>query len=167
MSISVLSRFCSVQRYNADKQRAELCEGRIFYPFHPRCGESVRIVERLYCWNLEIFVVRQPDGTSARLPAWMFEEAAACFALGVAHDFPLEVLRGLRKEIDVLLGCLQSDSRTQEPADANRRQARSARPVRRHRTTVNKPATGRGDRSASASSSDVRTDRERDEGTGG
>jgi hypothetical protein len=97
----------------------------------------------------------------------MFEEAAAYFALAIAPDLPLEALRGLRKEIDVLLGCLQTDSGTQEPADANRRQARSAKPVRRHRATVNEPATGRGNRSASASSSDVRTDRERDEGTGG
>ena len=117
--------------------------------------------------NLEIFVVRQPDGTGARLPAWMFEEASACFALGTDPDFPLEVLRGLRREIDVLLRCLQSDSRTQEPADANRRQTRSARPVRRHRITANEPDAGRGNRSASAPSSDVRTDRERDEGTGG
>ncbi len=46
-------------------------------------------------------MVCQPDGTGARLPAWMFEEAAARFALGVGPDFPLEVLRGLRKEIDV------------------------------------------------------------------
>src|SRR6476620_115135 len=113
--IFALSRRCSVQRHNAGKQRGELREGRIFYPFHLRCGESVRIVERLYCRNLEIFVVRQPDGTGARLPAWMFEEASACFALGTDPDFPLEVLRGLRREIDVLLVCSPIPGRRSQP----------------------------------------------------
>jgi hypothetical protein len=95
--MSASSRPCSVKRHNAGKQRGGLREGTIFYPFHPRYGESVPIVERLYCRDLEIFVVRQRDGTGARLPAWMFEEAAACFALGVGPDFPLEVLRAARQ----------------------------------------------------------------------
>jgi hypothetical protein len=68
--ISASSRSCSVKRHNAGKQRGELPEKTIFYPFHPRCGESVPIVERLYCRDLEIFVVRQRDGTGTRLPAW-------------------------------------------------------------------------------------------------
>jgi hypothetical protein len=80
---------------------AKLAKERFSIRFTPRCGESVRIVEHLYCRNLEIVVMCQPDGTGARLPAWMFEEAR--FALGVGLEFPLEVLRGLRKEIDVLL----------------------------------------------------------------
>jgi hypothetical protein len=146
---------------------ADFAKQRFSIRFTRNAAESVSIVERLYCRDLEIFVVRQRDGTGARLPAWMFEEVSACFALGVGPDFPLEVLRSLRKEIDVLLGCLQSDSRTQEPADANRYQARSARPVRRHRATANEPDAGRGNRSASAPSSAVRIDRERDEGSGG
>ena len=40
---SASSRSCSKQRHTA---RQHLIEGRIYYPFHPRCGETVLIVRQ-------------------------------------------------------------------------------------------------------------------------
>ncbi len=64
----------------------------------------MQIMERLYCRNLEIFVIPQPDGTRARLPAWMFDEAAQRFVIAEQATFPIVAMRGLRAEIDLLLG---------------------------------------------------------------
>ena len=126
----------------------------------------MQILERLYCRNLEIFVIRQPDGTRARLPAWMFEEAAQQLVVAEQATLPIVALRGLRAEIDLLLGLLRSDSGPQEPANEASPKARRAKSVRRRAACANSDAERRS-RSAKAAASDVRTNRERDEDAGG
>src|ERR1700730_532600 len=89
-------------------------EGRIYYRFHPRCGETVLIARRLEYRGVELVVIPQPDSSLACIPAWMTHEAAAQYALGDEPRFPLDILRSLRAETDALLGFLQSESKTEE-----------------------------------------------------
>src|SRR4030088_1090182 len=97
-------RFRTRQRHN----------NRIFYPFHPRCGETVAIVRTHRFQGADVFVVQQPDGTLAHIPRWMMEETAARYSLGSQPRLPLDHLRNLRLEIDALLNFLQPDSNTEE-----------------------------------------------------
>src|SRR5215831_17274391 len=69
--ISGLSKFCSKQRHTA---RQHPIEGRIYYPFHPRCGEDVLILRQYAYRDAELVVIPQPDGSVACIPAWMTHE---------------------------------------------------------------------------------------------
>ena len=68
------SRCCSKQRHTA---RQHEVEGRIYYPFHPRCGEAVLIVRQFAYRGTELVVIPQPDDSIACIPAWMTHESAA------------------------------------------------------------------------------------------
>src|SRR6201998_2633935 len=72
--ISGSSKFCSKQRHTA---RQHPIEARIYYPFHPRCGESVLILREYAYRDAELVVIPQPDGSVACIPAWMTHESAA------------------------------------------------------------------------------------------
>src|SRR3981081_844670 len=89
-------------------------EGRIYYRFHPRCGETVLIRRQLEYRGVEVVVILQPDSSLACIPAWMTHEAAAQYALSEKPRFSVDILRSLRVEIDALLGFLQSESKTEE-----------------------------------------------------
>jgi hypothetical protein len=56
----------SKQRQTA-RQQPEV--GRIYYPFHPRCGETVLIQRRYAYRGAELAVIPQPDGSVACIPA--------------------------------------------------------------------------------------------------
>ena len=126
-SISASSRCCSKQRHTA---RQHLIEGRIYYPFHPRCGETVLIVRRYAYRGAELVVIPQPDGSVACIPAWMMHETAAHYQLCAEPQFSLDILRSLRAEIDALLGFLQSDSRMEKADNEAQDRKHSAGPVR-------------------------------------
>src|SRR5205823_5228883 len=53
----------------------------IQYPQHPRAGERVVVVRRLYHGGSVHFVIEQPDGTRALLPAWMTDPWAGQFTI--------------------------------------------------------------------------------------
>src|SRR5215470_6523856 len=55
-------------RHTANKQSTEVL---VTYRFHPRFGETVLIKRCLERGGIKYFVVHQPDGTFACLPAWM------------------------------------------------------------------------------------------------
>src|SRR4029077_18074938 len=110
--ISASSRRCSERRHTAREQQAE---ARITYRFHPRFGETVGVRRRLERGGGAFLVVHQLDGTFACLPAWMTDEAASRFEIGVEPRFPLDVLRSLRNEVDALLSLLASESKTERP----------------------------------------------------
>jgi len=95
-----------MQIHTAHKHSAD---GRIFYPFHPRCGETVLIVRQYAYRGAELVVIPQPDGSVACIPAWMTHESAAHCQPCAEPRFSLDVLRSLRVEIDGLLGFLRSD----------------------------------------------------------
>src|SRR5687767_13342795 len=101
------SKSCSKQRQTARQQPEE---ARIYYPFHPRCGETVLIQRRYAYRGTELVVIPQPDGSVACIPAWMTDETAANHRLCDAPQFSVEVLRALRCATDALLGSLHSDS---------------------------------------------------------
>src|SRR4029077_5245223 len=105
--ISGSSRFCSKQRHTA---RQHPIEGRIYYPFHPRCGEIVLMVRQYAYRGAELVVIPQPDGSVACMPAWMTNESAAHHQLRAEPRLSLDILRSLRAEIDALLSFLHSDS---------------------------------------------------------
>src|SRR5271166_6921053 len=67
-------RSCSKQTHTA---RHHPIEGRIHYPFHPRCGETVLILRRYAYRGTDLVVIPQPDGSVACIPAWMTQESAA------------------------------------------------------------------------------------------
>ena len=104
--ISASSKFCSKQRHTA---RQHPIEGRIYYPFHPRCGENVLILRQYVYRDAELVVIPQPDGSVACIPAWMTHELAAHHQLDAEPRLSLDILRSLRAEIDALLSFLQSD----------------------------------------------------------
>ena len=60
------SKCCSKQRHTA---RRHPIEGRIYYPFHPRCGEPVLIARQYAYRGAELVVIPQPDGWVACIPA--------------------------------------------------------------------------------------------------
>ena len=75
----------------------------------------MRVRRRLQRGGAAFLVVHQLDGTFACLPAWMTDEAASRFEIGVEPRFPLDVLCSLRNEVDALLGFLASESKTERP----------------------------------------------------
>src|SRR5260370_18218168 len=101
------SRRFSKQRHTA---RQHPIEGRIYYPFHPRCGETVLILKQYAHRGTDLVVIPQPDGSFASIPAWMTHESAAQHKVGVQPLLSLDFLRPLPPEVDALLGFLQSDS---------------------------------------------------------
>src|SRR5215471_19002753 len=105
-------------------------EGRIYYPFHPRCGESVLILRQYAYRGAELVVIPQPDGSVACLPAWMTHESAARHQLGAEPRLSLDILRSLRAEIDALLSFLQSDPGMEHANNEAQERKRSAGPVR-------------------------------------
>ena len=52
-------RYLTKQRHTA---RQHEIEGRINYPFHPRCGETVLITRQFAFRDVEVVVIRHPDG---------------------------------------------------------------------------------------------------------
>src|SRR5215470_17092202 len=121
------SRFYSKQRHTA---RQRLIEGRIHYPFHPRCGESVLILRQYAYRDAELVVIPQPDGSVACIPAWMTHESAARHQLGAEPRLSLDILRSLRVQIDALLSFLQSDSGMENANNEAQERKNSAGPVR-------------------------------------
>ena len=65
-----------------------LVEGRIYYRFHPRCGETVLIKRQLEYRGVELVVILQPDSSLACIPAWMTHEAAAQYTLSESPVSP-------------------------------------------------------------------------------
>src|SRR6266480_2130053 len=115
------------RRHTAHEQQAE---ARITYRFHPRFGEIVRVRRRLERGGAAFLIVHQLDGTFACLPAWMTDEAASRFEIGVEPRFPLDVLCSLRSEVDALLGFLASESKTERPENDAPTREFPATPVR-------------------------------------
>src|SRR6266446_1453986 len=136
--ISVSSKRYLERRHTAHEQQAE---ARITYRFHPRFGETVGVRRRLERGGAAFLVVHQLGGTFACLPAWMTEEAASRFEIGVEPRFPLDVLRSLRNEVDALLGFLASESKTERPENDAANRESPAKPVR-GRATVRRTACG-------------------------
>src|SRR6201997_4833190 len=128
--ISASSRCCSKQRHTA---RQHPIEGQIYYPFHPRRGETVLIARQYAYRGAELVVIPQPDGSVACIPAWMTHESAAHHQLRAEPRLSLDILRSLRAEINALLGFLQSDSGMENNEPQERKH--SAGPVRAGRAS--------------------------------
>src|SRR6266568_7643830 len=110
-------------------------EGRIFYPFHPRCGETVLIARQYAYRGAELVVIPQPDGSVACIPAWMTHESAAHHQLRAEPRLSLDILRSLRAEIDALLGFFHSDSGMENANNEAQERKHSAGPVRAGRAS--------------------------------
>src|SRR6516165_3238840 len=152
----VLCSCCSKQRQTAHEHPIE---GRIYYSFHPRCGETVLIVRRFAYRGVELVVIPQPDGSSACIPAWMMHEAAAHCRPCAEPQFSLDILRSLHAEIDALLGFLQSDSRMEKDGDDASIRESPAQPVRRGRAS-HRAGACREDRAGDAGQSAAARDRD-------
>src|SRR6516162_3793112 len=130
--ISASSRCCSKQRHTAHQHPIE---GRIYYRFHPRCGESVLIARQYAYRGAQLVVIPQPDGSVACIPAWMTHESAAHHQLRTEPRLSLDILRSLRAEIDALLGFLHSDSGMENANNEAQGRKHSAGPVRAGRAS--------------------------------
>src|SRR5258708_36204131 len=140
MSISASFRLSSKQIHTAHQHAIE---GRICYPFHPRCGESVLFARQYTYRGSELVVILQPDGSVACIPAWMTHESAARHQLRAEPRFSLDVLRSLRSEADALLHFLQSASSMGKAANEAHERQHSAGPVRPGRVAcLRDPLTG-------------------------
>src|SRR6516165_188107 len=125
--ISGSSKFCSKQRHTAHEHPVE---ARIYYPFHPRCGESVLILRQYAYRDAELVVIPQPDGSVAGIPAWMTHESAQHHQLRAEPRLSLDILRSLRAEVDALLSFLQSDLGTENASNGAQEPKHAAGPVR-------------------------------------
>src|SRR5271157_2945965 len=131
-STSASSKYCSKQRHTT---RQHAIEGRIYYSFHPRCGETVLILRQYAYRSAVLVVIPQPDGSVACIPAWMTQESAARHEVCVEPCLSLDVLRALRAEVDALLGFLASDSGMEGAKHEEEDRESTARPVRRGRAS--------------------------------
>ena len=126
----MLFRFCSERRHTAHEH---LVEGRIYYRFHPRCGETVLIKRQLHYRGVGLVVILQPDSSLACIPAWMTHEAASQYTLSDKPHFSVDILRSLRAEIDALLGFLQPESEAEGADNVVPTQRSPTKPVRGER----------------------------------
>src|SRR6185437_4989316 len=108
------SRYLSRRRHTAQEQPFDVL---IQYPQHPRAGERVAVVRRLHHGGSVHFVIEQPDGTRALLPAWMTEPWAAQLAIIEMPRMTLEALYTLRSAIDGALLSLPSSTLMGEECD--------------------------------------------------
>src|ERR1700755_2120181 len=122
------SCWCHSKQRHTARQRP--IEGRIYYPFHPRCGEPVLIARQYAYRGTELVVIPQPDGSVACIPAWMTHESAAHHQLRAEPRLSLDLLRSVRSEISALLGFLQSDPGMEKARNEAQRRKHSAGPVR-------------------------------------
>src|SRR5437763_7504032 len=152
--ISGSSRSCSEQRHTAHQHPIE---GRIYYPFHPRCGETVLIAKQYAYRGAELVVIPQPDGSIACIPSWMTHESAAHHQLRAEPRLSLEVLRSLRSEIDALLSFLQSDSRMEKASNEAQARKPTGGSVRERRAA--RSATSAEDSTSNAGRSPADRDR--------
>jgi hypothetical protein len=138
-------------RHTANEQPTEV---RITYRFHPRFGETVFIRRCLERGGIEYFVVHQPDGSFACLPAWMMQPSASRFEICDKPNFSLDILRSLRAQVDDLLGFLLSESKTERTDNDAPKQKSPAKPVRRgeaaHRAAAGSEGRARHCRRSSA-----------------
>jgi hypothetical protein len=74
--ISESSRRCSKQRHTAHEHPIE---GRIYYPFHPWCGETVLIIKQYAYRGTNLVVIPQP-GRIGRLHPRMDDARIGCAA---------------------------------------------------------------------------------------
>jgi hypothetical protein len=121
---------CSERRHTAHEH---LIEGRIYYRFHPRCGETVLIKRQLEHRGVVLVVILQPDSSLACIPLWMTHEAAAQYTLSETPYFSVDILRSMRAEINALLGFLQPESKAEEADNVAPIQRSSTKPVRGER----------------------------------
>src|SRR5215475_14232088 len=106
-------------------------EGRITYPFHPRCGETAVILKRFAFRGVEVIATPHPDGAIVWIPAWMMDASAAHYELCKEPRFSIDILRSLRAEVDALLGFLQSDSETEKDKDEATIPTSPTKPIQR------------------------------------
>src|SRR5271168_3097459 len=132
---------CSEQPHTA---RQHPIERRIYYPFHPRCCETVLISRQFAYRGVDLVVIAQPDGSVACIPAWMTHESAARPQICAEPQFSLDILRSLRSEIDALLSFLPSDAKVEKARDDAKTRKSPTGPVR----------TGRAARSTYAGTED-------------
>src|SRR6202048_3973513 len=129
---SASSKCCSKQAHTTHQHPVE---GRIYYPFHPRCGETVLIARQYAYRGAELVVIPQPDGSVACIPAWMTHESAAHPQVCAEPRLSLDILRSLRAEIDALLGFFHSDSGMENANNEAQERKHSAGPVRAGRAS--------------------------------
>src|SRR5215470_14043768 len=86
-------------------------EGRITYPFHPRCGETVVTLKRFAFRGVEVVAIPHPDGAIVWVPAWMMDASAAHYKVRKEPRFSIDILRSLRTEVDALLRFLHPTQR--------------------------------------------------------
>src|SRR5271165_5189629 len=146
----------SRRRHTAQEQPFEVL---IQYSLQPRAGERVAVVRRLQHGGSSHFVIEQPDGMRALLPAWMTEPWAAQIAVVKMPRLTLEALFTLRKTIDGALLSLSpatpmkdecDDRPTSEPPTA-----RSARAYGQCARTEPNPSADSGGSDRSAKTADI------------
>jgi hypothetical protein len=106
----------------------------------------VEIRRRLKYAGIEYIVVSQPDGSFATLPAWMTEPEASRFEIvDGPPQFPLNILRVMRTEFDVLLSFLLTESKT-ETTDGGAQIDNSPTKSVRHKAAVRDAVSETNDR---------------------
>jgi len=93
--------------------------------------------------GVDVVAIERHDGSFTWIPEWMTRECAACIKLAAEPHFPLDDLRLLRTEIDLILKFLPSDSKGEiDEHDAKKRNSgTTATAVVRSSTAKRDPVT--------------------------
>lgn len=78
-------------------------ETAIHYRYHPRCGERVLVVGCRHHGGEAYFILEQPDGSRALIPAWMANPQAVELETVAVPRIGLAALNDLRRLLDSLL----------------------------------------------------------------
>ncbi|MFL4994369.1 MAG: DUF5372 family protein [Microvirga sp.] len=103
----------------------------ITYPYHPRCGNFIRVVGAKRHAGCDHLIIRQPDRTLALLPAWMIEPNPPSYELVHHPRLPLQRLAELHTLISMILPSPQGESPQARGAGDEERAKPSRRSVRR------------------------------------
>src|SRR5438067_5643958 len=142
----------SRRRHTAQEQPFDVL---IQYPQHPRAGERVVVVRRLQHGGSVHFVIEQPDGMRALLPAWMTEPWAAQLTMIEMPRLTLEALYALRVAINGALLSLSSSSMMRGECDDG---STSRPPAARSARARGQRARARPDTTTDSGGSDVSAD---------
>ncbi|WP_245272841.1 hypothetical protein [Microvirga lotononidis] len=80
-------------------------EAVIAYPYHPLAGRPVLVIGDHEYDGVHYFLIRQPQGGSFQVPAWMFDPAAYSIEIVTVPRLPVSQLLQLRHLVDRLVVC--------------------------------------------------------------
>jgi hypothetical protein len=111
---------CRTRSRQSHTAQYQEVEARVYYRFHPRAGQPVRVIKQAANRGQQFSLIEQPDGTRAQIPAWMLEPAAGSLTIGSSPRLRLSALNDLRRIVCSVLSFPLCDQSIQGGQDAGK-----------------------------------------------